>query len=83
MFAVPLYAMMQTLSDEEERSQVVAGNNILNALYIAVGSVVAGMILDAGYSVPDLFLIVAVLNLGIVYYMQQLRRELGSSPEGD
>ena len=83
MFVVPLYAMMQTLSDEEERSQVVAGNNILTALYIAVGSVVAGMILDAGYSVPDLFLIVAVLNLGIVYYMQQLRRELGSSPEGD
>ena len=83
MFAVPLYAMMQTLSDEEERSQVVAGNNILNALYIAVGSVVAGMILDAGYSVPDLFLIVAVLNLGIVYYMQRLRHELGSSPEGD
>ena len=80
IFAVPLYAMMQTLSDEKERSQVVAGNNILNALFMAVGSVVAGMILDAGYSVPDLFLIVAALNLGVVYYMQRLRRELGSSP---
>ena len=68
--------MMQTLS-EKERSQVVAGNNILNALFMAVGSVVAGMILDAGYSVPDLFLIVAALNLGVVYYMQRLRRELG------
>ena len=41
------------------------------------------MILDAGYSVSDLFLIVAALNLGVVYYMQRLRRELRSSPAAD
>ena len=83
IFAVPLYAMMQTLSDEQERSQVVAGNNILNAVFMVAGSLLAGMILDAGYTVPDLFLTIAVANLLVVFYMQRLWRELDSNPAAD
>ena len=83
IFAVPLYAMMQTLSDEQERSQVVAGNNILNAVFMVAGSLLAGMILDAGYTVPDLFLTIAAANLLVVFYMQRLWRELDSNPAAD
>tara|TARA_Y100001934_G_scaffold84718_1_gene105146 strand:+ start:31043 stop:32341 length:1299 start_codon:yes stop_codon:yes gene_type:complete len=83
IFVVPLYAMMQTLSDEQERSQVVAGNNILNAVFMVAGSLLAGIILDAGYTVPDLFLTVAAANLLVVFYMQRLWRGLGSNPAAD
>ena len=83
IFAVPLYAMMQTLSDEEERSQIVAGNNILNAVFMVAGSLLAGIILDAGYTVPDLFLTVAAANLLVVFYMQRLWRGLNSNPAAD
>ena len=83
IFAVPLYAMMQTLSDEQERSQVVAGNNILNAVFMVAGSLLAGIILDAGYTVPDLFLTVAAANLLVVFYMQRLWRGLDSNPAAD
>lgn len=83
IFAVPLYAMMQTLSDEQERSQIVAGNNILNAVFMVAGSLLAGIILDAGYTVPDLFLTVAAANLLVVFYMQRLWRGLDSNPAAD
>ena len=83
IFAVPLYAMMQTLSDEQERSQIVAGNNILNAVFMVAGSLLAGIILDAGYTVPDLFLTVAAANLLVVFYMQRLWRGLNSNPAAD
>ncbi|MBE09192.1 MAG: MFS transporter [Rhodospirillaceae bacterium] len=83
IFAVPLYAMMQTLSDEQERSQIVAGNNILNAVFMVAGSLLAGIILDAGYTVPDLFLTVAAANLLVVFYMQRFWRGLDSNPAAD
>ena len=83
IFAVPLYVMMQTLSDEQERSQIVAGNNILNAVFMVAGSLLAGIILDAGYTVPDLFLTVAAANLLVVFYMQRLWRGLDSNPAAD
>lgn len=83
IFAVPLYAMMQTLSDEQERSQIVAGNNILNAVFMVAGSLLAGIILDAGYTVPDLFLTFAAANLLVVFYMQRLWRGLDSNPAAD
>ena len=83
IFAVPLYAMMQTLSDEQERSQIVAGNNILNAVFMVAGSLLAGIILDAGYTVPDLFLTVAAANLLVVFYMQRLWRGLDSNSAAD
>ncbi len=83
IFAVPLYAMMQTLSDEQERSQIVAGNNILNAVFMVAGSLLAGIILDAGYTVPDLFLTVAAANLLVVFYVQRLWRGLDSNPAAD
>ena len=83
IFVVPLYAMMQTLSDEQERSQVVAGNNILNAVFMVAGSLLAGIILDAGYTVPDLFLTVAAANLLVAFYMQRLWHGLDSNPAAD
>ena len=83
IFAVPLYAMMQTLSDEQERSQIVAGNNILNAVFMVAGSLLAGIILDAGYTVPDLFLTFAAANLLVVFYMQRFWRGLDSNPAAD
>ncbi|PEQ12851.1 acyl-[ACP]--phospholipid O-acyltransferase [Novosphingobium sp. PC22D] len=52
MFIVPLYAILQTHAAPEERSQVIAANNIVNA-GVTVGVVlVVGAMLGAGTSVP-------------------------------
>ncbi|MCJ2188797.1 acyl-[ACP]--phospholipid O-acyltransferase [Novosphingobium beihaiensis] len=53
MFIVPLYAILQVRSSAEERSQVIAANNILNAgMTVAAIAVIAGL-LGVGASVPQ------------------------------
>jgi len=52
MFIVPLYAILQTASPPEERSRIIAANNILNAV-VTVGVVAVVTVLQVrGTSVP-------------------------------
>lgn len=69
LYIVPLYAMVQTRSDQAERSRMVAANNIINALFMVGGSLIAAALLAAGLSVPALFLIVACANFVVVVYI--------------
>ncbi|MCG8509521.1 MAG: acyl-[ACP]--phospholipid O-acyltransferase [Rhodospirillales bacterium] len=75
IFTVPLYAIMQSRSDKRERSQVVAGNNILNALLMVAGALAAGLMLGAGYTVPDIFLALAIVNFAVALYICKLLPE--------
>lgn len=74
-YCVPLYALIQTRSDANMRSRVIAGNNILNALFMVVAAVLAIVLLGAGCSVPQLFLVTAILNAFIAAYIYTLRPE--------
>jgi 1-acyl-sn-glycerol-3-phosphate acyltransferase len=65
-YLVPLFALVQSRTPRSELSRVIAGNNILNAGFIvtaAVFGIVAQRLLH--WSIPQFFLVVAVLN-GIV-----------------
>jgi acyl-[acyl-carrier-protein]-phospholipid O-acyltransferase / long-chain-fatty-acid--[acyl-carrier-protein] ligase len=54
MFIVPLYAILQTKSAPEARSQVIAANNVINAgLTVALVAITA-LLLGTGMSVPGL-----------------------------
>ena len=44
-------------------SRTIAGMNILNALFMVVAALTAMLLLQAGLSVPQLFLFTALLNL--------------------
>lgn len=74
-YCVPLYALVQTRSEASHRSRVIAGNNILNALFMVVAAVLAIVLLGAGCSVPQLFLITALLNAFVAAYIYALRPE--------
>ena len=64
LFIVPLYARVQTLSPDASRARVIAGMNILNALFMVLASVLAIVILSvADRTIPELFGMVAALNL--------------------
>lgn len=75
IFTVPLYAIMQSRSDEDERSQIIAGNNILNALFMVVGALVASAMLALDYAVPDIFLMLAIGNFVVAIYICKLLPE--------
>ena len=61
-FIVPLYTLMQERSPASHRARVVAANNVLNALFMVVGALVAAALLASGCSIPLLFGAAAVVN---------------------
>lgn len=69
IYSVPMYALIQLRSPATHRARIIAANNILNALFMIASSVLAGALLAAGASIPDLFLLVAVLNLVVASYI--------------
>ena len=69
-YIVPLYAMVQQRSKPSHRSRVIAGNNILNALFMVISAVFAMLLLgNAGFTIPELFLVTAILNLVVAIYI--------------
>jgi 1-acyl-sn-glycerol-3-phosphate acyltransferase len=71
-YIVPLFALVQSRAPKSELSRVIAGNNILNALFI-VGAAAFGIGLGAaGLSIPQIFLIAALLNAAVAIYIYTL-----------
>jgi len=64
LYTVPLYAVLQLRSAAAERSRVIAGANIVNALFMVAGALAAIVLLAVGASVPGVLLAVGVANLG-------------------
>lgn len=62
LYIVPLFALIQTRCDPSHMSRTIAGMNILNALFMVVAALLAMVLLGAGLSIPQLFLVTAVLN---------------------
>jgi len=70
LFIVPLYALVQTLSPDDQRARVIAGMNILNALFMVLASALAIVALGVfDLEIPQLFGIVAVVNLLVAGYV--------------
>lgn len=74
-YCVPLYTMMQTRSEESHRSRVIAANNILNAAFMVAAALLAIVLLSLGVSVPQLFLVTAIINAVIAVWIYSLMPE--------
>ncbi|MFV2071713.1 MAG: MFS transporter [Thermoanaerobaculales bacterium] len=68
-YTVPLLTFIQQRSDSSERSRVIAGNNILNSLFMVVSSVMLVVLLASDFSIPAIFVILALLNVGAALYI--------------
>jgi 1-acyl-sn-glycerol-3-phosphate acyltransferase len=69
-YIVPLYALVQHRSSPQHLSRVIAGLNILNALFMVIAAVLAMLMLGpAGFTIPDLFLMTAILNAVVAVYI--------------
>jgi 1-acyl-sn-glycerol-3-phosphate acyltransferase len=68
-YSVPLMTFIQQRSLASERSRVIAGNNILNALLMVLSSVVLVALLAVEVSIPGIFLTLALLNAGVAVYI--------------
>jgi MFS family permease len=68
-YSVPLYALIQSRCQPERRARIIAANNILNALFMVVASLMAAMLLHEGLSLPQLYLVVGLLNAAVAVYI--------------
>ncbi|MBE9568804.1 MAG: MFS transporter [Proteobacteria bacterium] len=72
LYIVPLMALVQQRSDQEHMSRVIAGNNIINSLLMVLSAIIAVTVLSLGYSIAQLFLLVAILNALVAIYIYSL-----------
>ena len=68
-YIVPLYALIQERSAPSHRSRIIAANNILNALFMVVSAGLAVGLLQAGLSIPQVFLVTALMNAAVALYI--------------
>ena len=72
LYIVPLLALVQQRSDGKYLSRIIAGNNIINALLMVLSAIFAMLVLSAGFSISELFLMVAILNAIVAIYIYTL-----------
>jgi 1-acyl-sn-glycerol-3-phosphate acyltransferase len=71
-YSVPLYALIQSRCEPSHRARIIAANNILNALFMVVASMMTAGLLDAGLSLPQLYLVVGLMNAAVAVYIYTL-----------
>ncbi len=69
LYSVPMYALIQMRAQPSHRSRIIAANNILNALFMIGSAAMAALLLKAGATVPQLFLVTGLLNLLVAGYI--------------
>ena len=72
LYSVPMYALIQMRSQATHRARIIAANNILNALFMIASAVLAGLLLAAGCTVPQVFLFTAIANAVVAFYIFML-----------
>ena len=75
-YVVPLFALIQSRTKPEERARVIAANNIMNAGSMVAAAAICTVLLSVfHWSVPDLYLLFAVLNIPVAIYIFSLLPE--------
>jgi 1-acyl-sn-glycerol-3-phosphate acyltransferase len=72
LYSVPMYALIQLRSQPTHRARIIAANNILNALFMIGSSVIAGALLGAGFTIPQIFLFTGIANAVVAFYIFML-----------
>ncbi len=72
LYSVPMYALIQMRSQPSHRARIIAANNILNALFMIASSLIVGALIKLGLTVPQVFLVVGILNAIVAFYIFML-----------
>lgn len=70
LYIVPLYALVQERSDPKHLSRVIAGNNIINSLFMVAAAILSMFILSyMNWTIPQLFMVTVGLNILVSLYI--------------
>lgn len=71
---VPLYTLMQYHSPVEQRSRVMASNNIVNAGFMATGSIASAIMVSAGLSSKLIITLVALTGVFLIWPLAKMTK---------
>ena len=74
-YSVPLYALIQKRSKRQHLSRIIAANNIINSLLMVAAALLSIVVLQSGFSIPQLFVVIAILNALVAIYIYSLLPE--------
>ncbi len=70
IYVVPLNALIQTRGDDKCRAQIIAANNVLNALFMVLSAILAIVLLSVlELSIAQYFLVLGIANLVVAGYI--------------
>jgi 1-acyl-sn-glycerol-3-phosphate acyltransferase len=73
LYIVPLFALVQSRAERSQLSRIIAGNNIINALFMVAATAMSLVLLNAlHFTIPQLFLTTALLNAAVAVYIYTL-----------
>lgn len=70
LFVVPLQALIQHRSDEKNRAQIIAANNMFNAIFMVASAgigILALVVIEL--TIPEYFLVLAIMNIVVAIYV--------------
>ena len=67
MFVVPLYAFLTTTVPQAETARTIAANNIVNSGFMVAATLILTIAVQAGVTVADSLLIVAIASVGAAW----------------
>ncbi len=75
LYAVPLVSIIQSRTSDATRSRTIAGANIVNALFMVAASLAMIAMVAASFTIPQMFLTVAIANAVVAMYVCKLLPE--------
>jgi MFS family permease len=78
MVIVPFYAILQHETARQQRSRMIAANNIINSGFMATGAIIAAILLTIGLTTPQVMLITGLANLAVLPSAKRLNAQLGT-----
>ncbi|MBL4799913.1 MAG: MFS transporter [Oleispira sp.] len=70
LYVVPLQALIQQRSDEKNRAQIIAANNVLNAIFMVASAalgILALVVIEL--TIPEYFFVLAIMNVVVAAYI--------------
>lgn len=75
IYIVPLYAILQEMSEVTHRARVIASNNIINAIFMFLAGALTWILLTLHITITQIFLIMAIANGLVALYICKLLPE--------
>ena len=78
IYIVPLYAIMQHRSNPKYMSRIIATNNVINALFMVVASIIGVIFYAMGLTVTNILFLVGIMNIPVYFIIRDIvKKRLG------